>query len=792
MARYAIALTVLMLLAVNRAGKAQTGDDPLPAPPDARAIAAQALYHLALFVNYRDSGIIAEATRRNGRFYLRSADLQRAGIPARYIPNGNIDPDSIVGVRSEYDAPGQRLLLTVPQSWLPHRQVALGESRPRYHSVSGRGALLNYDIYASRARNGDARISAWHEARMFAPSGTLNATGTLSGRDGGGQGGEGYRRYDTWFTSTDDERAIRWSVGDVVTDALSWSNSVRMGGVSYGRDFSLRPDIVTYPLPAFSGEAALPSSVDIFINGYRNGGARLQPGPFTLTNLPYVNGAGEAVLVTTDTLGRQVSTTLPFYVASDLLRPGLSDGMVSLGALRRRYGVANFDYGAMGGSGSWRYGVTPSWTLETHAEGAPSLALGGLGSRVKLGRWGIANGALAYSDMRGEAGHQTNWGWQYTTQSFSLATQHSRRQRTYGNLARYETVRAADTGVPLVGLSRSASQYSLSLNLKRYGSLGAAWIDVQGFDASRTRLMNLSWSKTLWGNSSLYLSGGRESGTGGWNMALVIQLSPGIRDSVAVTMEHTPASGDTQRVNYSRAMPTDGGLGWDVALARQEATANYQQGTLRWRNNHIQLQGGVYGQRGAYTQWGEMSGALVAMDNRLFTANQINDAFVVVSTDGEPAVKVNYEHQPVGITDNKGYLLVSGVASSYPGLYSIDALNLPVDIAVKKTEQRLALRRHGGYVLRFPLKRQRAANIILHDSAGQAVPLSSRVSGVAGGDAIVGYEGIAWLTGLERRNALTVTAPDGRRCRVQLALPASDGGRIHTYGPLECRWQEAR
>jgi len=180
------------------------------------------------------------------------------------------------------------------------------------------------------------------------------------------------------------------------------------------------------------------------------------------------------------------------------------------------------------------------------------------------------------------------------------------------------------------------------------------------------------------------------------------------------------------------------------------------------------------------------------MDNRLFTANQINDAFVVVSTDGEPAVKVNYEHQPVGITDNKGYLLVSGVASSYPGLYSIDALNLPVDIAVKKTEQRLALRRHGGYVLRFPLKRQRAANIILHDSAGQAVPLSSRVSGVAGGDAIVGYEGIAWLTGLERRNALTVTAPDGRRCRVQLALPASDGGRIHTYGPLECRWQEAR
>lgn len=35
------------------------------------------------------------------------------------------------------------------------------------------------------------------------------------------------------------------SAGDVISDALSWSTSVRMGGISYGRDFSLRPDLVT-------------------------------------------------------------------------------------------------------------------------------------------------------------------------------------------------------------------------------------------------------------------------------------------------------------------------------------------------------------------------------------------------------------------------------------------------------------------------------------------------------------------------------------------------------------------
>lgn len=80
------------------------------------------------------------------------------------------------------------------------------------------------------------------------------------------------------------------------------------------------------------GDAAVPTSVDLFINGYRSGSTQLQPGPFTLTNLPYINGAGDAVLVTTDALGRQVSTTLPFYVTSDLLKQGLSDGAVTWAA----------------------------------------------------------------------------------------------------------------------------------------------------------------------------------------------------------------------------------------------------------------------------------------------------------------------------------------------------------------------------------------------------------------------------------------------------------------------------
>ena len=113
--------------------------------------------------------------------------------------------------------------------------------------------------------------------------------------------------------------------GDLVTRTLPWAGSVRLGGFQISRDFSVRPDIVTYPLPTFSGSAAVPSSVDLFVNGNHATSGSVDPGPFTLGDVPYVNGAGEAVVVTTDAQGRRVATSTQFYVANTLLRRGLDE-----------------------------------------------------------------------------------------------------------------------------------------------------------------------------------------------------------------------------------------------------------------------------------------------------------------------------------------------------------------------------------------------------------------------------------------------------------------------------------
>lgn len=577
------ALIAMMMLSLGSTGSVQAadGDDALPPPPDAQALNDEATFHLALVVNYRDTQQVVPVIRRQNAFFVDSENLRRAGLPADRLPKGEVNVSTLPEVRVEYDSSGQRLMMFVPREWVGENSTSFTGDSERSEPMYGRGALLNYDIYTSQTENIGSQIALWHELRFFEQNAVLNSTGTQrQNLSGDLQQKQGYIRYDTTLTLTNEDDATVWNIGDVITDSLSWSNSVRLGGIRYGRDFSVRPDLVTWPLPQFSGEAAVPTSVDVFINGYRAGNTRLQPGPFTLTNLPYINGAGDAVLVTTDALGRQVSTTLPFYVASEVLKSGLSDGALTVGSLRRNYGIDNFDYGPAAGSGTLRYGLTDYLTLEGHGEAAQELALGGAGAVIKLGQFGVVNSAWTHSRMRDNSGSQLNWGYQYSTSRFSIATQHSRRERGFGNLALYDQTALYEYDdnrrQPVATLSRNTDQYSLTFNMGDFGNVGAAWIGVRSFDNDKTELLNLSWSRNLWGSSSINLAASRDKQQGDWTFGMSLQIPLGEQDSAAISVEKRPYSGNTQRVNYNmQCQPTAASAGtWPMPASPRLTAIN--------------------------------------------------------------------------------------------------------------------------------------------------------------------------------------------------------------------------
>jgi len=780
------ALAVASVLCISPMSSSAETFSELPPPPALENNASGQQYMLELVVNQGERGDIVPVERKNGDFWLRRGDLQRAGIPAEKLQGQQIDVNQLSGAKVEYDERRQRLLLTVPPAWLPGQTIGQLQHAPRFPGRASNGALLNYDFYATRTDNAGSRLSSWNELRLFGPAGQFSTNGVYVQQLEGGVAGqqEGYIRYDTWFSNENENAAISWRAGDLVTDALSWSNSVRLGGVQIGRDFSVRPDLVTYPLPAFSGQAAVPSSVDLFINGYRSTQADVQPGPWSLTNVPFVNGAGDAVITTTDAVGRQVTTTLPFYVSSSLLKTGLSDYSFSAGAIRENYGINNFDYGAAAASGSYRYGLNDWLTLESHAEGSDSVAMGGAGGLLKLGSFGVVNGALAQSQMDGNPGTQYSWGYQYNNSWFSLGTQHIIRSVDFGNLALVGS--RGDSANTSYSLARRSAQYTASVSLSDYGSLGLAYFDISGGNGDRTRLLNLSWSKNLWGNSSLYISASRDQDQGNWSGAISLIIPFGEQSSASVSTERDQEGNNSQRLYVSRAMPTDGGFSWDAAWANQASdSGDYRQASLRYRNNKIDTSAGFYGDNDNTTQWADFTGSVVLMDNRVFAANDINDAFVVVKTD-YPDVTVRYENQTMGRTDKQGYLLVPSISSYYGAKYDIDTLDLPADRTAPKVEQRFAVKRKSGYLLNFPVERLRAASVVLHDSHHQPLPISSQVLRPNQATEYVGWDGIVWMEDLGANNPIHVVTPDGRSCDTQLAIADGQPKALETYGPLTC------
>jgi outer membrane usher protein len=757
------------------------GAGDLPPPPGAMEAVSDAQLFLELVVNQMDTGRVVAVEQRKGRLFIPASALRETGMKLPDSLAGEVDLDSLAGLHSEYDTGAQRLLLEVPPDWLPEQLIGRRDAYPRTPALSSFGALFNYDLYLNDTDDAGTYLAAWNEVRVFDSWGTVSSTGqyrrTLSGASLGALD-NGYLRYDTTWRYSDDERLLTYEAGDVISGALPWTSSVRLGGVQFSRDFAVRPDLVTYPLPQFAGEAAVPSSVDLFINGYKSSSAELQPGPYTLTNVPFINGAGEAVVVTTDALGRQVSTTVPFYVTSSLLQKGLSDFSVAAGTLRQDYGLRDFSYGPGAGSGSLRYGLSDYLTVESHAEASDALTLGGLGGNLRLGNLGVLNTALSQSRFDGDTGQQLSLGYQYSNSRFSVSWQRLQRRDRYADLSVVDT--------PWMSLSKRSEQATLSLNLDSWGSLGAGYFDVRAADDTRTRLLNLSWSKPLWHNSSFYLSANREIGDSNWAMQAQLVIPFDLRGSLAVSSERSNNGQSLHRVNYSRAVPSEGGVGFNVGYATGDAP-DYRQADLTWRLQSVQLQAGVYGTSDAQTRWADASGSLVWMDGQAFAANRIDDAFVVVSTDGYAGIPVRYENQVVGQTDRNGHLLVPWSSAYYRGKYEIDPLNLPANVRSPNVEQRIAVRRGSGYLLEFPLSRMIAASIVLVDAQQQELPLGSAVvHEQSGTQAVVGWDGLVYLENLQAQNSLRVTLADGKTCQAQFAVDMNQA-QIPLIGPLVCR-----
>lgn len=665
--------------------------------------------------------------------------------------------DAIPGLTARFDGSRQQLSLIVPPEAFEASRVEAARSVLPRVSTATPGGFANYSLVGTRV-SGTSSYAAQLEAGVFGPQGVLVA-GVLAQRN---DLDRGVTRLDTTYTRDYPARLASLRVGDATSASGAWGRSLRIGGVQWASNFALQPGFVAFPTFTARGESALPSTVDVFVNNALVAQQSVPQGPFSITNIPTVTGAGDVQLVVRDLLGREVLISQPFYASSDLLAPGLSQYSFEVGAEREDFGVESFGYGRAVASATWRHGLTASLTGEVRGEATKDHVAAGGAVDWLAGRLGTLSATAALSEARAAgAGWLAGVAYSYQAAEASMTMR-----------ARWTSPDWRQAGTTeLSPVPRSEIAASASARLGRFGSLNAAYVDQRFRTRRDNEFASLGWSAPIAYGASLAIIGLRNFGERTTTLSAIVTLPFGTRDtaSVAWLRQRGGGSDDDVQLTVQRALPIGEGFGYRLfARSERDVQAGVAyQGPVGTYTAEATRFAGSTGVRLA------VAGGVGVIGGHTFASREITESFGVVKVDDYDDVSVLLENQPAARTRRGGYAVLPRLRAYDINRIGIVQQDLPLDAAIDALSIEAVPAFRSGMLIEFPVRRARGATLVIVWPDGTPIPAGA-VAMLDGGERVfpVAEGGMTYLEGLAASNRVVVQHGE-RRCAFAVAYPPS-------------------
>jgi outer membrane usher protein len=689
--------------------------------------------------------------------------------------------DALPGASYRINRQSLSLEISVPASALVGSTRTLQSAWPAPPPRPQFGGLLNYDMSVMRSgAGGSLSGGALLEAVGFGRWGHL-VHSVLVRSDAGGRS---TRRLNTSWRYDLPQRLETLVVGDTVGVGGGWSRPVRYGGVRWGRDFGMRPGFVTLPPLTLSGEAVLPSTVDVLVNNARRLSQTLPAGPFELNNVPFATGAGQINLVVRDLLGRETVVSQRYYASPRLLAPGLSDFSGEAGWLRTGYGEGS-TYGAGFGAVTWRQGLSHRFSGEARLELQAERRAGGVELAGLLGHWAVGRVALAASSSRtqgrAERGQLLQLGVERSTSVGGGSLQYEHASQGFAPLG--------EVVGPTVVAQRARTRWLASLGGAVGGPLhgGLSYASQTRWDGDRVKTAGLSLSFPLWQRAGLGVSlNKRLDGDGAWRAGVSVSLPLNSSTSTSARLEAARGSRVTGAVSTTRNPPVGSGLGWRLEGAAQSSLS--ARGGVQYHSPLAEFSADVVsGDQGQVSLRGGMRGTLGLLAGLPFASRPVGQGgFAVVDVGGLVGVPVLRSHQVVTTTDARGLAFVPGLLPWQKNQIEIDPVDLPLDVEVGNVVQQVTPYPGSGSVVKFAVRRTRQALVVLQQVDGQPVPVGAQVRLLPGGvEFRVGRRGEVWLIDLAAGPQPLHVLWSGGGCALVLDVPAGQDIPAK-IGPLTC------
>lgn len=700
-----------------------------------------------------EPGAVVEVTREDGHLYIPVKDFAALKLTLRWHgDHGRVDLSQLPGLKAVVDEANQRLTLEVDTAALPQQRFDLREQPTLAETPTDRGAMLHYGLSVTTAdmgRFGPTTVGGGDFALdAFTALGQLHNTGFASATVDGFRGA----RLETSLLFERPDKMTHLSVGDAISVTPNWGRSVRFAGFQYASDFSLRPDLVTQPLPNFFGQTAVPATVDVFNGAVKVYQQQVGAGPFTLNNLPVVTGGGNATVVTTDVLGRQTTQTIALFSDPGMLAPGLESFAIDMGFLRHGYGESSFDYRDALLSGTWRKGLSNYLTLQAHGETATNLALVGGGGEFGFGI-GTISADIAGSHTKGGDGSQISLSVQALRGPFNAYARAQWADKNYRDLA------SLDAGSPP---ARERYQAGVTWDMRKWGVLGASWLETRNSgDKAHTVLTN-SWSVNLPHNLFFSLTGLKDITD--HSLSLQMSLSLALDDGSMAGLNASTGERDQVDMLYTKNADPTGGFGYR-ALLGNEMNGRALAG-VTWIGDDVALDGSLATQNGQGALQANADGALVFLRGSVFATHNPGEAVALVDA-GAPNVRIYLENRQVAKSGADGTALVTGLNPHAPNQIAVESRDYPFETELDKTDMVVVPRRHAGVMADLSPPKSRMLTMQV-TNGGSAPHMGARI--LVDGETkpvFVGHDGKFQVAGLTQARGATLE--DGaQHCRLML------------------------
>ncbi|MDB5713341.1 MAG: fimbrial biosis outer rane usher protein [Sphingomonadales bacterium] len=710
--------------------------------------------------------------RQGSEFFARPEDLITWGI--RKVPQTlvMIEKEQFVSLASvstslQFDPTVQSLALTIPPDRFSAQDLSAVTARMQ-PTESALAVFLNYDLsvqYKIRAHAG-----LFLEAGVSDDWGLIASTMTVDQRSGPNS----VTRLDSYYLRDNPTGLTRLVVGDAVTDAQDWSRQIRFGGVRFGTDFNLQPNVLTFPTPAFTGRAAIPSNVELLVNNVRAFQTDVSQGPFSINRVPFVNGAGDVTLVVRDALGVERRVTSSYYVSSSLLSRGLSSWSMEAGAERDDYGIRSFSYNNAFVAGSYRRGVTDWLTVETRTEISKQVQMTGGGIDVvwaPFGEFGFTGAASRGSNGNGALFRLF---FRRIAPRWNVAVNYQRALHNFSQLGIY---RDADR------ITRQL-QASAGVSLGRRGNLGVVYTDLAYADRNRTRITTSNYSVSVADRAYLSVFAVRSGVTGArtettFGVGLTMPFGPRVSGSVQTDSHNILAE-------IHKTPPTDGG--WGYRITANKGDSDRQQAEILWRGNLGEAAVEAEHTSDGVGLRGLASGGLVFTGGRAYATRRVEDALGVINVPDLPNVRIYQENRLVTRTDSAGRAIIPDLRAYEPNRITIAPSDVPIGDRMSSDSVLVVPRHRGAVSANFAIVKDHSATILLQTPDGQAVDAGTTVKFGNGDAAFVGYGGEMFARNVMTGLTLDFLTERGS-CRVVIGK-VPDTEVLPRIGPIRCTLQD--